>query len=300
MDDCRECDCCEESDKGKVKTQLECISCAVKQTLLAARMATDDELKQRQILHRVMELLIHLSEEISPVELSQRAHRLIRDISGNPDPYFDIKRQTNENALSLFPEMQKMVENAEDPLETAMRLSVAGNVIDLGLGESEFDVEGEIQAVLSAPFRFYHYPRFKKDVTSADSILYFLDNAGEIVFDRLLIEMLKKVSRAEIVSVVRGSPILNDATMEDARFVGLTEVIEVIDSGNDAPGTILSQMPAKIINLFEKSDVIISKGQGNYETLSESKRNVYFLFKIKCPVVAEYMNAKVGEYVLKG
>ena len=281
-----------------MRTYLDCFPCVLRQTLEAAREATDDEAKQRELLNRVMELLISLRLEVSPPEIGQVVHRLIRERTGVRDPYAEKKRHYNERATALLPRVRELIENSEDPLRTAVRLAIAGNVIDFGVQSSGFDLEGEIERALETPFGIDHYDRFVEDVRKAGALVYLGDNAGEIAFDRLLVEVLQRLSPAEITFVVRGEPVLNDATLEDARAVGLTEVVRVVDNGSDAPATVLSEVRPDVRRLIENADVVIAKGQGNYETLSTAPLNIYFLFKVKCPVIGRDAGVDVGKYVL--
>jgi hypothetical protein len=270
----------------------------LRQALEAARAATTETALQREILNRVMGLLAELGLDVSPPEITQRAHRLVRQISGNPDPYAVKKHEYNTRALALLPGLRARVEAAADPLKLAVRLSIAGNVIDFGAKAGGFDFERELENAEGAPFRVWDYEAFRADILKARSILYLGDNAGEIVFDRLLVEVLKRLSEADITYVVRGRPILNDATLEDARFVGLDKLVPLIDNGNDAPGTVLAEAPPEVRRLFEAADVVIAKGQGNFETLSDTPGNLYFLFQVKCPVIGASAGAEVGKYML--
>jgi uncharacterized protein with ATP-grasp and redox domains len=263
-------------------------------------MATPDTARQREILNRVMGLLMELRLDASPPEIARETHRLIRELSGNPDPYKDKKHHYNKRALALLPGLRAQVRKAEDPLEMAVRLSIAGNVIDFGAKASGFDFDREWKHADKARFGASDYEVFKADVVKARSILYLGDNAGEIVFDILLLEVLKQTSSAHIAFVVRGEPVLNDATLEDARFVGLDRLVPVLDNGNDAPGTVLSEVRPEVRKLFEAADVIIAKGQGNFETLNDAPGNLYFLFQVKCPVIGRSAGAEVGKYMLKG
>jgi len=283
-----------------MKTYLECFPCMLNQALEAAKLATPDTARQREILNRVMGLLMELRLDASPPEIARKSHRLVRELSGNPDPYKDQKHEYNTRALALLPGLRDQVEQAEDPLHMAVRLAVAGNVIDFGALASGFDFDREWKNADKARFGVSDYEAFKGDILKARSILYLGDNAGEIVFDRLLVEVLQQISEADITFVVRGEPVLNDATLEDARFVGLDRLVPVRDNGNDAPGTVLPEVRPEVRTLLEGADVIIAKGQGNYETLNDAPGNIYFLFQIKCPVIGWSADAEVGEYMLKG
>ncbi len=283
-----------------MRTQLDCLPCLLKQALEAARVASTDPARQREILNGVMGMLMELPHDLSPPEIARRTHRLIREVSENPDPYAGRKREYNTRALALLPRLRAMVERAEDPLELAVRLSIAGNVIDFGAMAGGFDFDREWRDAESASFGVMDYAAFKADVSQARSVLYLGDNAGEIVFDRLLVEVLKRYSAADITFAVRGQPVLNDATLEDARFAGLDRLVPVLDTGNDAPGTVLAEVRPEVRTLFEAAEVIIAKGQGNFETLSDAPGNIYFLFRVKCPVISRSAGAEVGQYMLMG
>ena len=283
---------------NEMKTFLECYPCVLRHALDSARVATGDEIKQRAILNSVMAFLQELPAEATPPEIAQSVHRFIRKTTGHPDPYEEKKKRQNEQALSLVPACEKWIAEASDPLAVAARLAAAGNVIDLGGLAHEYDLEAELKAVLTADFGVWEYERFKQDAIRSRSILYLGDNTGEIVFDRLLVQALQNVTSAKIIFVVRGGPVLNDATLDAARFVGLDRIIRVMGNGSDAPGTLLSEVSHEVREHFKKADMIISKGQGNYETLNEAPGNIYFLLKVKCPVVARETAAKQGTYLL--
>jgi uncharacterized protein with ATP-grasp and redox domains len=223
---------------------------------------------------------------------------LIRKLIGNTDPYRELKQRFNRLALELCAELEERVGTSEDPLETAVRLAIAGNIIDLGVKTSikESDIERIIRDCLTADFDSRQVEEFRNAVSRAEKILYLADNAGEIVFDRLLIEQLPA---EKVTVVVKGSPVINDATMEDAEFAGLTEMLEVIDNGSDAPGTILESCSQAFRNHFAEADLVIAKGQGNYETLSDVNKSIFFILKAKCPVIARDLGCEVGEMILR-
>jgi uncharacterized protein with ATP-grasp and redox domains len=178
----------------------------------------------------------------------------------------------------------------------AARLAIAGNLMDMGVigNLTEAEVRQTMEQALHAPF-FGELDKFRQAVGDAKSILYLADNAGEIVFDRLLIEQLPT---ERVTLAVRGAPIINDVTLIDAQAVGLDQIVEVIDNGSDAPGTILSDCSPEFLRRFAAADLIISKGQGNFETLSGEAGNIFFLFKVKCPKVANLVGQPVGMQML--
>ena len=222
---------------------------------------------------------------------------MIRELIGNNDPYRELKQRSNRSALRTCDELKEIVRTSEDPLETAVKLAIAGNIIDLGVKTSikESEIERIISDSLITDFDGRQIEDFRNAVNQAKQILYLADNAGEIVFDRLLIEQLPA---EKVTLVVKGKPVINDATIEDAEFVGLTEIVEVIDNGSDAPGTILEGCSQTFRNRFAKADLIIAKGQGNYETLSDVKKNIFFILKAKCHVIARDLGCEVGEMIL--
>ena len=281
-----------------MKTYLDCVPCFLRQALEASRMATKDEDVQRNVIDSVMGRLPRLSFNVSPPEIAQVVHGLVKEITANPDPYREIKKRQNQIALELYAQLKEMVGKSDDQLLSAVKIAIAGNVIDLGVQNEVKDLEGSIYKVYSSNLIVDNYYEFKGALLQSNLLLYLGDNAGEIVLDKILIEGLKSMSDIEIVFIVRGEPIINDATLEDAEFVGMGNLTRVISNGSDAPATILSQCSSEVLELFSKADMIISKGQGNYESLSEEDR-VFFLLKAKCPVVARELGVNVGDTVLK-
>jgi len=277
---------------------LDCIPCFVRQALDSARLVTDDERIHEKVVREVLRLAADLDMSQSPPTIGQQIHRLIRKLINNNDPYRQLKQRYNRLALKMCSELEQQVRTSRDPLETAVRLAIAGNIIDLGVKTSikESDIERIIRDCLTADFDSRQVGGFRDAVSRAEKILYLADNAGEIVFDRLLIEQLP----AEKVTVaVKGAPVINDATIEDAEFAGLTEIVRVIDNGSDAPGTILETCSQTFRDRFEDADLIVAKGQGNYETLSDVDKNIFFVLKAKCPVIASDLGCEVGDMILR-
>ncbi|MGD2094329.1 MAG: ARMT1-like domain-containing protein [Phycisphaerales bacterium] len=282
-----------------MKTYLDCVPCFIRQALDAVRMTVDNEQIHGKVLHKVLDLGSKMDFNQSPPAMAQIVHRFIRDITGVADPYLEVKNRFNKLALQMYPELKERVENSADPLETAVRLAIAGNIIDFGVNSTveQGKVEKTIAESLTEPLEKKALEQFKEATSQAKDILYLGDNAGEIVFDRLLVEQLPC---EKITFVVKGSPILNDATIEDAQIVGLTDIVKVIDNGSDAPGTILESCSEAFRRRFDESDLLIAKGQGNYETLSDTDKEIFFLVKPKCNVLARHLEREMGSMVLKG
>ena len=280
-----------------MRTYFDCIPCFVRQVLDSVRMTTDDEQVHEQVLRKALELASKMDLRQSPPVMAQKIHRFIRELTGVADPYLEVKNRFNKAALQMYPELQQRVQDSDDPLQTAVRLAIAGNIIDFGVNSvvEHSAVEKAIAASLTDPLDMRELDKFRNAVAAANDILYIGDNAGEIVFDRLLVEQLP---REKVTFVIKGSPVLNDATMEDAEIAGLTELVEVIDNGSDAPGTILASCSREFQTRFEQADLLIAKGQGNFETLNDVDKNTFFLLRPKCMVLARHIGCEIGDLVL--
>jgi uncharacterized protein with ATP-grasp and redox domains len=279
-----------------MKTLLDCMPCFVRQALEAARMMSDDPSLQEGIVREVLQWAGSMDLGITPPAMGQRIHRRLREITGVADPYRAAKERLNRMALDLSSGLRAEVDSSPDPLMAAVRLAIAGNVIDMGAhGEvAEPEVRRCLHGALTEPL--HGDPEgFRRATAGAKDILYVADNAGEIVFDRLLIERL---GPDRVTVAVRGGPVLNDATINDARAVGLDQIVEVIDNGSDAPATILEDCSEGFRRRYEAADLVLAKGQGNYETLNDEPKCIFFLFKAKCPVIAAYVGLPVGSLVL--
>jgi uncharacterized protein with ATP-grasp and redox domains len=277
-----------------MNTYLDCIPCFLKQALFAARASTKDERKIKQVLDRVAQWIPDIPLDNPPPETARLIYSAVREITGVPDPFKTYKNRSIENALSLYGELKSIVNSSQDPLRTAVKMAIAGNVIDLG-ANPDFDLEGEMRNLFRVDLPEDHYESFKHRLENARTVLYLADNAGETVFDRILIETMGK----ETVYAVRDIPIINDATIEEARKSGIGKVARIISSGCDAPGTILKRCSQEFLTLFAAADLIVSKGQGNFESLSAEEAPIFFLLKVKCPVIARHLGIGIGDLILK-
>jgi uncharacterized protein with ATP-grasp and redox domains len=282
-----------------MRIYLDCFPCFVRQALDAARFATDDEEVHKKVVRAVLRLAAEMDMHQPPPVIGQHVHRLIREITGKEDPYHEQKRLSNELALRLYGEMEQDVQGAPDPLEAAIRLAIAGNILDFGVNSrlEHAHAETVIGAALGDEFDATELSAFSAAVNQAEDILYLGDNAGEIVFDRVLIE---KLPRGKVTFVVKGSPVINDVTMEDAETAGLTGLVEVITNGSDGPGTILESCSSAFRERFHRADLIVAKGQANYESLSDIDKDMFFILKAKCPVIARDLGCEIGEMILRG
>jgi uncharacterized protein with ATP-grasp and redox domains len=281
-----------------MQTYLECIPCFVRQAYDALRQVTDDEALMHRALQRVLVEAAAFKMDLSPPEMAQTIHRIIREESGSLDPYASIKAHSNAVALRLLEEAQPLVDGAADPFAMAVRFSIAGNIMDFALTSKmdDLDLVSLEKKALHKTLDDVAVETLRQAVLKAESILVLGDNAGEIVFDRLLVEQM---GHAEVAYAVKGSPVINDATREDARVAGMDQLAEIIDTGNDAPGILLNQCAAPFLEWFNRADLVIAKGQANYETLSRASRPLFFLTQVKCPVIGRDLNQSVGSWVVQ-
>lgn len=277
----------------------------MRQALDAARMATADPAVQREVLDRVAELLPTVPLDSTPVDMGQLVHRLVWEVTGVADPYAKVKKESNDLGLKLYPTLKSQVEGSEDRLSIALKVAGAGNIIDFGPKLTvapnrsiEQIVNDSFTQALQDSLDPVQYHAFKEKLTEVEEILYLGDNTGEIVCDKILIEELVRQGK-EVTFVTRGEPIINDVTLADARYVGLGKVATVITNGSDAPGTRLSDCSPEFVAAFQSAELIISKGQGNFEGLSNVPGPIFFLFKVKCPVIAREARAEIGTVVLR-
>ncbi len=279
-----------------MQATLDCIPCVLRQALEAARFASDDVAVQERVLRAALNCAASFDFAQTPPLLTRQIHQRARAVTGVDDPYQAAKGRFNALALSLVPGLLAKVAAVADPFAAAVQVAIAGNVLDLG-AQGDLDEAGASEALEEALTRPLcgDVDSLRRAVAEAGRILYLTDNAGEIVFDRVLAEYLP---RERLTFAVREGPVLNDATCDDAVMAGLTEMAEVIDNGSDVPGTVLADCSTEFRRRFDQADLIIAKGQGNFESLSETRGPIWFLFKVKCPVVVAHTGLPLGAHVL--
>ena len=283
-----------------MKTYLECIPCFFKQAIEAGRLITGNEIIHKKLIDEVAKLVPEFSLNSTPPEMAYHIHRVVKKKFGDKDLYKEIKEKSNRMALELYPKLKEKVDKSSDRLLSAVEIAIAGNVIDYA-SENRLNIEEEIENLFKEDFvnvgkTVFQYDDFRDDLMKTNKILYLADNAGEVVFDRVLIEEF--CHEKEVLYVVREKPVINDALREDARACGIDKIARIISSGVESPGTILKYCSKEFMEIFNKAEFIISKGQGNYEALSNTRNGIYFLFRAKCPVIARHAGAEVGDIVL--
>lgn len=271
----------------------ECIVCHMRQALDMCRFVDAEESMRQQVLQSVMEILIQRDEIEPSEEIGFMIQNEIKQILDLDDPYKSVKQESIRTALEIFPKLKEIVRSSDTPLRTAVEICIAGNVIDFGPTNSH-NIEKSVNEVLISKKHRFDWDSFSVVLKGVKSVLVLADNAGETVFDRLLIDEIK----VPIIYAVKSKPVLNDAILEDAIASGLEGYVEIIENGSPMSGTMLTKCSPEFLDLYTCVDMVISKGQANFETLVDEKRQIFFLFKVKCEYLSKKHGIPLNEYVL--
>lgn len=277
-----------------MRTSPSCFPCMIRQAVQALELFSDDERRMEYVCREVARHISSMDLSTPPPLVAQFTHRVIREVLGCADPYKALKEEANRMALELLPELEKQVQNSLNPLESAIRYAAAGNMFDLSVfrSVSREKILETLESAMTQKLAGLDVAEFERNLENADDILYITDNAGEIVFDRLLLARLNQI--APVTIVVKGSPVVNDATREDAQHAGLEVFGRIIDTGTDIPGTVLNQCGEDFQTKFWEADVVLAKGQANYETLYPPVRDIFYLFMVKCSAVSRQVGMPLG------
>lgn len=278
-----------------MKTYYECIPCFIHQALRALQQV--DEKLHEEIIRKILAALSEMDLKHSPPKMALKIFEIIREFTGDVDLYAEVKNNSNRYILNMEDDLRNIIRSSSDKFLTGLHLAIAGNIIDFGAKHDFSDelIHREIDDALKIKLNDQKVSRFKKAISRGETILYLGDNAGEIVFDKLFIEQLPC---EKIIFAVRGEHIINDILLADAQLVGLDKIVSVVSNGSRAPGTIIEDCSDRFKKIYNDADLVISKGQGNFESLSDSQKEIVFLLKIKCKTVAESLNGKVGDFVI--
>lgn len=275
----------------------DCIVCSINSVLNLFKNGILDSKYQEEVIRQVLKYYSEADYKQLTIEAAKNVQTIIKKVTGNPDPYKTLKDKYNQKALEYYNKYKELLKTEVNATNKALKLAIAGNIIDFG-PTHDFDVDKKIQDVLSSDFPINDSEIFFEEIKKSKSILYLCDNTGEIVFDKLFIETL---NHPNITLAVRNEPVLNDATLEDVKFIGIDKVVnKVITNGDCAPGTLLKAVSSEFLEYFNNVDLIISKGQGNFEGLSSvTDKNIYFLLTVKCEEIAKAIGVKKGDCVIK-
>jgi len=281
---------------------MECLPCLLNQGIRVARLYLENEEEQRILLKSIIAEIAVMDHNASAPYIAHKIQRALKEILENPDPYQKEKRYFNQEMLKLEGDFYALVESAVNPLDIALKLAAAGNIIDFGPGYdlSRDNVLKTIKESMEKDYSQEVFVSLASALKDADKLLYLGDNAGEIVFDKIFIRTIKECyPHLQIDFATRGEPIMNDITEEDAYMVGIDEYAHIINNGTDIPGTILEHCSDSFVNVFNEADVIISKGQGNFESLyGNGYNNLYYIFLCKCDLFMDRFGARRNDLVL--
>ncbi len=283
-----------------MRLKPDCIVCNLNIILRTLKIINKDENFLIENMKKAVEGISKVNSKIYPPELGGIVYKTVIESTKVKDPYMEIKRKTNNLMLNKYSDLRKTILNSKDPLFEAVKFAIIGNIIDFGINKV-VDFEDDIEDSLKKGIAINDYNLLERDLRSSKKILYIGDNSGEIVFDKLLISLIKEIYPGiDITFACRSEPIINDVLIEDALQVGIDKYAKVISSGMNLPGTILKYADRTFINELKSADLVIAKGQGNFEGLEEEKmEKIYFLLKAKCNVVANYLECNVGDLIIK-
>jgi len=277
-----------------LKSSVECIPCNISSLIRILKRTNATPLRLEQAVKNYMNRILNFeNHQMTPVHLARETKEVITELFGEVDFYQDMKDSSNELLLSMYNELKDEVIRSADPVDKVLRFSVAGNIIDFAPGH-EIDVMKTLKNSVEIDFAIDHLALLKEELKSAKSVLLIGDNCGEAVLDKLFLEIIDVPVK---YFAVRSAPVLNDVTIREARLAGIDKVATVIESGSDAPGTLLDRVTKEFSDILYNVDVVISKGQGNFESLSELNRDVFFLLMSKCDVVSDYIGVNKGSFV---
>jgi uncharacterized protein with ATP-grasp and redox domains len=286
--------------------EADCIPCILRMAVAALRQLPLDENTIRELSTEILEIpaLRGLDWNKTSAEVIEDIWRKIVKQTGSSDPFRSAKSNQNKKIMDLYPVWRQMINESVDPLYTAVKLAILGNSLDLMVADTAAAFENSIKDRLDAPLALEIFSAFEQQLRASKRLVYFGDNAGEIVFDKLLIETIKELHSPEIVFVVRSVPTLNDATLTEARFIGMDSIVRVIENGIDGPlpGTVLRRCSNEVNDLVRRSDLIISKGGGNFDTLDEQiehlQKKISFLLLSKCEPYYRHFGVEIHQPIL--
>ena len=289
-----------------MKIQTQCVPCLIKRIIFETELITNNPIiKDRAIRNACKILQKNYSHEINSAEIATKVHKIVYDTLRNDDPYKNLKKQSNEIALSLIPQIKKLIQESQDPLRMSILCSIVGNNLDFGIdGASSHptDLKKIFKKSVKEGLGYDDTEKFKTLLKKSKKVLFFSDNCGEIVFDRILCEELKKYNKdINITLIVKGKPILSDATMKDAEDLNFIKIVdEILTTGCFAVGVDFNEIPIELEKKLKNTDLIICKGMANYESFSDTNyKPIIYLLRTKCDSIANSMNIPININAVK-
>lgn len=281
-----------------MRIHKECLPCLINQVVKVANMCKVKE--QDALFHDVFAYLSTLDFQKTNPEVIGSTFQMIKQYTGNEDPYLDIRTYYNHLFLELLPSFEKKILASKDPFSMAIRYAIVGNIIDFNPMHTNSceDILRYFESIEEYQLTMNHIDALEGELAQAKTLLYLGDNCGELCLDKLLIAMLhKQYPNLHIYFGVRGAPVVNDTIAQDAYAIGMDAYAEIIDNGDNSLGTILPRTSKRFQEVYQTCDLVIAKGQANFESLSEEHKNIYFLLMCKCDVIASYLHVPKGSLV---
>ena len=276
----------------------DCLVCLYNQALKTTKLLELDDEKSAEILFEVAKILPNYSLNFTPPQIAKDTYALIEKLTNNPDPLKVSKENSIKQAKAFKPFLYKKLEQSKDKLLTALKIAVAGNVIDFG-AQKQINLEKLLNEIFDTDFKIDFYKALKTKLNSAKKVVVLGDNCGENIFDVILVDTLKQLYDIEVFYFVRGKPIINDVTIKEANESDMKKFATIIDSGVPTPGYDLNYASEYSKTIFEEADVVISKGMGNFESLYKvTNKEVFYLFIVKCNVIAQEINCGIKDLIL--
>jgi len=277
-----------------MKADPVCYECVFRQAVSALKSTDLSQEIQIKTLKKVLKSLEDADPSLTPSAMAGDTNRVMRESTGIKDFYQAEKRANHDLALSYLNDLRDLLQDGDDLLEQGLKISAAGNIIDI-IHSNDYHLWQEVEKTVNSELIGGGIDNFRTALNIAPHLLYLADNVGETVFDRVFIESID----IPVYYAVKSGPILNDAVLEDALAAGIDQAAEIVETGSQSPGTILYQCSDEFQELFQESKLVISKGQANYETMDENGDKVYFLLRTKCPVLSHELDAPMGSLVFK-
>jgi len=281
-------------------TFLDCYSCVVRQATEALKQSGLAPEKQSKLLKNILNELSSINDhKNASSDMIRKSFRIIREAGHIHDPLENVKSYCMDVALRAYPELKHTLKVSKNRFATAVRIAMSGNIIDHGHDEMHNNLAlfKNIEDALTRPLVINHIEELKKEIEIASNILYIADNAGETVFDRILIEELPT---EKITYAVKGIPVSNDTTLRDAKIAGLVNLVKIVEDGTDNTSVNLNDCSPEFREVFNEADLIIAKGQGNLKNLENIDKNIFFIARVRCKVTAHYLKLSVGDFLVKG
>ncbi len=277
-----------------MKTYQACIPCIEKLMESTLNKTNLDDLKKQVILDKFKEDWVKADMSLPPARTAGLIYQKVLQETAQDDLFKAHKKFSIQEALKLYPRLKNLADDASDPLEMAIRISALGNILDVA-NPNNYNLEDEITRLMDVQIVGDSQEIFRNKLSSVDSLLILADNAGEAVFDKVLIETID----VPTVYAVKSKPAFDDALLADARQAGIDQVAQIIETGTPYPGTYLPSCTPEFQDIFTNAPLVLAKGQANFETLSNASRDLFFLLKVKCEVVSEEINFPIGSLTLK-